>query len=132
MLYYTKYHCKQDEEQGDTSCCTVYSCIFGKCLYSVCHYICVECICHHIGKCRDNDQAEQPAESEEQLTSCFSDIFLDQKSHGFTVVLHTCIQRTEVCNSTEEDTSKDDPQKNRQPSECSRLDCSGDRACACD
>ena len=131
MLYHTEYHREQNKEQRNTSCRTVYSSIFSKCLYAVCHYICVKCISHHICKRGDNDQTEQPAEPEEQLTSCFSDIFLYQKSHGFAVVLHTCIQRPEICDSTEEDTSKDDPQKYRQPSECSGLYCSGDRSCTC-
>src|SRR5699024_366253 len=132
MLHHAEHNCKQDKKQRNTSCRTVYCRIFGKRLHAVCHYICVKCICHHVGERRDNNQAEKPAKSEKQLSARLSDIFLDQKPHGLSVIFHTGIQRSKVCHRPEKYPSEDDPQKDREPAECSRLDCAGDWSCARD
>ena len=128
VLDYAKYYCEQDKEQGYTSRRSVYLSIFGKGPDAVRYCVRVKGICHHVGKCGDNNQAEQPAEAEEQLPACSSDVLFNEKPHGFSVILYAGIQRSEVSHSSEENTSQYNPKKNRQPSECSRLDRTCDRA----
>ena len=132
MLHHSEHNGKQDEEQRDASRRSVYRRVFSQGLDAVCHYIGVEGVRHHIGEGSDHDQAEQPAESKEELSACFPDVFLDQKSHGLSVIFHTGVQRSKICHCSEEDPSQDDPQKDRQPSERRRLDRSGDRTRARD
>ena len=54
-------------------------------------------------------ETKEPAEEKKQFLSCFADVFLNEKSHGFSFVFDTRIQRTEIGNSTKEDTADQDP-----------------------
>ena len=69
----------------------------------------IKCSGNHICKGGDNDQCKEPAEEKKQFLSCFADVFLNEKSHGFSFVFDTRIQRTEIGNSTKEDTADQDP-----------------------
>ena len=71
-------------------------------------------------------------EQQKQLAAELADVLFDQQTDGFAVVFDAGIQSTEVSNSTEEDAAKKYPQKHREPADCSGLNCTGDRACACD
>ena len=65
--------------------------------------------CYHIGEGCDNKKCEQPAKQHKQLTSCFTDIFLNDHSHGLSFVLNRSVQRTEILNGSEEKTADDQP-----------------------
>ena len=132
FLYQSEDCGKEDEEQGNTSGSAVYSGVFREGLHAVCYHVGVECICHHICKGCHNDESKEPAESQEQFTARLAYVFLNEKSHGFSIVFYTGVKGPEVCDSTEEDTAQDDPQKDWQPAEGSGLDGSRNRACSCD
>ena len=128
MLQYAEDCGKEDEKQGNTSRRAVYGSAVGKGLHAVRYHIGVKGVCHHVRESRDDDQAEQPAEAQKQFPSGFSDVLFNQKSHGFSVVLHAGVQRAEVGHGSEEDTAKDNPQQYRKPSESGCLNGAGNRA----
>ena len=100
---------KSDKQQGDASGSAVYSCLGRKLCDAVNRFVSIKCSGNHIGKGGDNDQCKEPAEKKKQFLSCFADVFLNEKSHGFSFVFDTRIQRTEIGNSTKEDTADQDP-----------------------
>ena len=105
LLDQSEYNGKCDEQKGNRSGCTVGLCTVGKSLNSVCYHVCVEGSGNHICESCDNDQCKQPAESKEQTTTGFSDILFNQKSHGFSVIFHTGIERSEIGYGSEEDSA---------------------------
>ena len=100
---------KSDKQKGDASGSAVYSCLGRKLCDAVNRFVSIKCSGNHIGKGGDNDQCKEPAEEKKQFFSCFADVFLNEKSHGFSFVFDTRIQRTEIGNSTKEDTADQDP-----------------------
>ena len=87
---------------------------------------------NHIGKRRNDDQAEQPAEQQKQLAAKLADVFFNKHTHGLAFVLDGGVQRAKVRHSTEEGAADQHPQQHRQPAEGGSLNGTGDRACARD
>ena len=71
----------------------------------------------HRGEGRDDDDAEQPAEQQEQATARLADVLVDELGKRLAVVLQRGVQGAEVVDGTKEDAADEDPQDNRQPAE---------------
>ena len=71
----------------------------------------------HVGESGDDDDAEQPAEQQEQTTAGLADVLLDELSERLAVVLHRSVQGAEVVDGAEEDTADEDPEHDGQPAE---------------
>ena len=76
-----------------------------------------ERLADHVGKSGDDDDAEQPAEQQEQATAGLADVLLDELSQGLAVVLHRSVQGAKVVNSAKEDAADEDPEHDGQPAE---------------
>ena len=68
-----------------------------------------ERLADHVGKSGDDDDAEQPAEQQEQATAGLADVLLDELSQGLAVVLHRSVQGAKVVNSAKEDAPEESP-----------------------
>ena len=71
----------------------------------------------HGGERRDHNQAEQPAEQQEQATPRAADVLLDELGEGLAVVLHRGVQRAEIVHRAKEDATHEHPQHDRKPTE---------------
>ena len=69
----------------------------------------------HIGERGDNNDAEQPAEQQEQATTRAADVLLDQLGKRLAVVLHRGVQGAKVMHGAKEDAAHQHPQHNGQP-----------------
>ena len=104
----------------------------GELRHAIGHGVGVERASNHIGKGRNDDQAEQPAEQQKQLPAQLADVFFNEHTHGLAFVLDGGIQCAKVCHSAEEHAADQHPQQHRQPAERGGLNGAGDRACARD
>ena len=104
----------------------------GELGHAVGHGVGVERAGNHIGKRRNDNQAEQPAEQQKQLAAQLADVFFNKHTHGLAFVLDGGVQRAKVRHSTEEGAADQHPQQHRQPAEGGSLNGTGDRACARD
>ena len=57
----------------------------------------------------DDDDAEQPAEQQEQATAGLADVLLDELSERLAVVLHRSVQSTKVVDGAKEDAADEAP-----------------------
>ncbi len=128
FLNYTKYNCCYDKQHRDRSG----GCICVACLLRhICNTLTNKGSGYHIRKCCDNKQCEQPAKQHKKLSSCLTDILLDDHTHRFSFVLHRCIQSTEILYGSEEQSTDQQPEQYRHPAEYRCKDWSGYRACTC-
>ena len=84
-------------------------CRFGQAGHAVHGLVGVEGPGHHVGKGRDHQPGEEPAEYQEQLPAQPADVFFNQKSHGLTIIFYAHIKSTEVCDGSKEDAADEDP-----------------------
>ena len=70
---------------------------------------------NHIDERGDDNDAEQPAEQQEQATTGLADVLLDELGQRLAVVLHARIERAEVMHGPEEDAAHEHPQHHGQP-----------------
>ncbi len=92
----------------------------------------LEGACNHGGEGSDDDEAEEPAEEQEQATAGLADVLLDELGKRLAVVLHGSIESAEVMDSAKEDATDEDPEHDRDPAECHGDDGARDRASAAD
>lgn len=104
----------------------------GELRHAIGHGVGVERARDHVGKGRNDDQAEQPAEQQKQLPAQLADVFFNEHTHGLAFVLDGGIQCAKVRHSTEEHAADQHPQQHRQPAERGGLNGAGDRACSRD
>ena len=74
-----------------------------------------ERLADHVGESGDDDDAEQPAEQQEQATAGLADVLFDELSERLAVVLHRSVQGTKVVDGTKEDAADEDPEHDGQP-----------------
>ena len=86
----------------------------------------------HIGKGRDDQDAEEPAERKEELLAVFADIALNDIADGAALVLHRGIHGHKVLHRAEEYAADQNPEQHRNPAEHRSLDRAVDGACAGD
>ena len=91
-----------------------------------------ERLADHVGESGDDDDAEQPAEQQEQATAGLADVLLDELSQGLAVVLHRGVQGTKVVDGAKEDAADEDPEHDRQPAKGHGDDRTRDRASTAD
>ncbi len=91
-----------------------------------------ERLADHVGEGGDDDDAEQPAEQQEQATAGLADVLLDELSQGLAVVLHRSIQSTKVVDGAKEDAADEDPEHDGQPAKGHGDDRTRDRASTAD
>ena len=137
LLGIAKSDGNKGEEDGDGTCATG-GIGLGEVDSSGSHAICthdrgeLEGTAHHVGESSDDDDAEQPAEQEEQATTGLADVLLDELGQRLAVVLHRGIQGAKVMYGTKEDAAHEHPQHNGQPAKSHGHDGARDRACAAD
>ena len=91
-----------------------------------------ERLADHVGEGGDDDDAEQPAEQQEQATAGLADVLLDELSERLAVVLHRSVQGTKVVDGTKEDAADEDPEHDGQPAKGHGDDRTRDRASTAD
>ena len=91
-----------------------------------------ERLADHVGEGGDDDDAEQPAEQQEQATAGLADVLLDELSERLAVVLHRSVQGTKVVDGAKEDAADEDPEHDRQPAKGHGDDRTRDRASTAD
>ena len=91
-----------------------------------------ERLADHVGESGDDDDAEQPAEQQEQATAGLADVFLDELGQGLAVVLHRSVQSTKVVDGAKEDAADEDPEHDGQPAKGHGDDRTRDRASTAD
>ena len=128
FLDQAKHHGEHHEHDGNHARSAVGGGGSGQRGHAVHGGIGVEGVGHHVGKGSDDQQGEQPAEQQEQAAAQFADVFFNQHTHGFAVILHAGIQRAEVGHGAEEDAAQQHPQQHRQPAESGGLDGAGNGA----
>ena len=74
-----------------------------------------ERLADHVGESGDDDDAEQPAEQQEQATTGLADVLLDELSQGLAVVLHRGVQGAKVVDGAKEDAADENPKHDGQP-----------------
>ena len=74
-----------------------------------------ERLADHVGESGDDDDAEQPAEQQEQATAGLADVLLDELSQGLAVVLHRGVQSAKVMDGAKEDAADEDPEHDGKP-----------------
>ncbi len=72
---------------------------------------------HHIRKGCNHEDAEKPAEEQEQFFSGFADVHLDDGTDAFSLRFHRGVHGGKVLDRTEEYTPDQDPQQDRHPAE---------------
>ena len=87
-----------------------------------------ERLADHVGEGGDDDDAEQPAEQQEQATAGLADVLLDELSERLAVVLHRSVQGTKVVDGAKEDAADEDPEHDGQPAKGHGDDRTRDRA----
>ena len=87
-----------------------------------------ERLADHVGEGSDDDDAEQPAEQQEQATAGLADVLLDELSERLAVVLHRGVQGTKVVDGAKEDATDEDPEHDGQPAKGHGDDRTRDRA----
>lgn len=93
----------EDEEHGNRSRCGIrqdHRAVLGKA---------VEGRGDDIAEGSDNEEAEDPAEKQEETAARRTDVLFDEDAHGFAVILHGCIKSGEVLDGTEEDAADHEP-----------------------
>ena len=91
-----------------------------------------ERLADHVGEGGDDDDAEQPAEQQEQATAGLADVLLDELSERLAVVLHRSVQSTKVVDGAKEDAADEDPEHDGQPAKGHGDDRTRDRASTAD
>ena len=93
----------EDEQHGNGCSCRIgqdQGTILGKA---------VERRSDDIAESGDDQQAEDPAEEQEQAAARRADVLFDEDAHGFAVILHGCVEGCEVLDGTEEDAANHKP-----------------------
>ena len=129
LLDQAHHHGEHHEHDGHHTGRAVGLCGVGELRCAVHHSVGVEGACHHVGKGCDDNEAEQPAEQQEQLPAQLADVLFNQHTHGFAFVFHGGIQRAEVGDGAEEHAADQHPQQHRQPAEGCGLNRAGNGAC---
>ena len=81
---------------------------------------------NHVRKGGNYQDAEQPAEQQEQLLAQLADVGFNDVADGAALVLDGSVHGSKVLYSAEEHAANQNPQKHRQPTEDCRLDGSVD------